>query len=59
MPRGVYDGERRTAVKYWREYNPNPVRGKRVGDCTIRALSKALEKDRGTVCAAQEQKPGL
>lgn len=46
-------------MKYWHEYNPNPVRGKRVGDCTIRALSKALEKDRGTVCAAQEQKPGL
>lgn len=28
----------------WREYDPNPVR-KRVGDCTVRAVSKALEQD--------------
>ena len=28
----------------WKEYNCNPVR-KRVGDCTVRAISKALEQD--------------
>lgn len=28
----------------WREYNPNPV-GRHVGDCAIRALSKALDVD--------------
>lgn len=32
----------------WREYNPNP-NGARVGDCTIRALSKALDKNWGEV----------
>ena len=28
----------------YRFYNPNP-RGKRVGDCVVRALCKALDKD--------------
>lgn len=28
----------------WKYYNPNP-RGKRVGDCTTRALTKALTTD--------------
>lgn len=28
----------------WKKYNPNPA-GKNVGDCTIRALSKALNQD--------------
>jgi len=28
----------------WKEYNCNPVR-KRVGDCTVRAMSKALGQD--------------
>ena len=28
----------------WQEYNPNP-NGARVGDCAIRAVSKALDKD--------------
>ena len=28
----------------WVEYNPNPV-GRRVGDCAVRAISKALNKD--------------
>lgn len=28
----------------YEEYNPNP-KGKRVGDCTVRAISKALEQD--------------
>lgn len=28
----------------WQEYNPNPT-GKRVGDCVVRALSKALGLD--------------
>ncbi len=28
----------------WREYNCNPIR-KRVGDCTVRAISKALGQD--------------
>ena len=27
----------------WREYNPSP-KGKRVGDCVIRAISKALDQ---------------
>lgn len=27
----------------WKQYNPNPA-GRIVGDCTIRALSKALDK---------------
>ena len=27
----------------WIEYNPNPL-GKRVGDCVVRAISKALNK---------------
>lgn len=38
----------------WREYNPNPC-GRRVEDCAIRAVSKALdwdwEKTYATVCA--------
>ena len=28
----------------WKHYNPNP-RGARVGDCVVRAISKALGKD--------------
>ena len=28
----------------WKEYNPNPV-GRRVGDCSVRAISKALDTD--------------
>ena len=28
----------------YREYNPNPV-GRRVGDCAVRAIAKALDKD--------------
>ena len=28
----------------WQEYNPNPV-GRRVGDCAVRAISKALGTD--------------
>ncbi len=28
----------------WKEYNCNPIR-KRVGDCTVRAISKALGQD--------------
>ena len=28
----------------WKPYNPNPT-WKNVGDCTVRALSKALDKD--------------
>lgn len=28
----------------WKEYNPNPIR-RHVGDCTIRAISKALGQD--------------
>ncbi|MBO5930213.1 MAG: hypothetical protein J6Q27_02825 [Clostridia bacterium] len=28
----------------WIEYNPNP-KGKHVGDCTVRAISKATEQD--------------
>jgi len=28
----------------WEEYNPNPA-GRRVGDCAVRAISKALDID--------------
>lgn len=28
----------------WQEYNPNPV-GRRVGDCAVRAVAKALDTD--------------
>lgn len=34
----------------WIEYNPNPV-GRRVGDCAVRALAKALETDWETAYA--------
>lgn len=34
----------------WIEYNPNPV-GRRVGDCAVRAISKALDIDWGTAYA--------
>lgn len=30
-------------IGMWKKYNPNPA-GAKVGDCTIRALSKALHK---------------
>lgn len=26
-------------------YNPNPIHGNQVGDCTVRAISKALNQD--------------
>ena len=42
---------RQAVMSRWREYNPNPIRGKRVGDCTVRALSKALGKDWESVYA--------
>lgn len=29
----------------WVPYNPNPIHGSRVGDCTVRAISKAIGKD--------------
>lgn len=32
----------------WKKYNPNPE-SKRVGDCTVRALCKVLDKDWETV----------
>ncbi|MBR3243235.1 MAG: hypothetical protein IKF90_11130 [Parasporobacterium sp.] len=28
----------------WKEYNPNPV-GKKTGDCSVRAVAKALDVD--------------
>lgn len=34
----------------WKYYNPNPY-GKTVGDCTVRALSKALDEDWTTAYA--------
>lgn len=34
----------------WQPYNPNPARN-RVGDCTVRALSKALGQDWETTYA--------
>ena len=32
-------------VTNWISYNPNPIYNNRVGDCAIRAISKALEQD--------------
>lgn len=29
----------------WVYFNPNPVRGQRVGDCAVRAICKALDLD--------------
>ena len=34
----------------WKEYNPNPT-GRRVGDCAIRAVAKALDTDWETAYA--------
>ena len=34
----------------WKEYNPNPT-GRRVGDCAIRAIAKALDTDWETAYA--------
>lgn len=34
----------------WIEYNPNPA-GRRVGDCSVRAISKALDTDWETAYA--------
>lgn len=34
----------------WREFNPSPV-GKRVGDCAVRAVAKALDIDWETAYA--------
>lgn len=34
----------------WKEYNPNPC-GRRVGDCTVRAITKALNVDWETAYA--------
>lgn len=34
----------------WMEYNPNPA-GRRVGDCSIRAVAKALDTDWETAYA--------
>jgi hypothetical protein len=34
----------------WHEYNPNPV-GRRVGDCAVRAIAKALDTDWETAYA--------
>ncbi len=27
----------------WQEYNPNPIQSRIVGDCSVRAISKALD----------------
>lgn len=35
----------------WKLYNPNPIRGSNVGDCTVRAISKALDQDWETTYA--------
>lgn len=29
----------------WVKYNPNPIKAHRVGDCSVRAISKALDVD--------------
>lgn len=31
-------------MSFYRHYNPNPIRGNRVGDCTVRAICKATGK---------------
>ena len=31
-------------MSVWREYNPNPT-GRKVGDCAVRAIAKALDVD--------------
>lgn len=36
--------------KMWIEYNPNPV-GRKVGDCAVRAIAKALKTDWETAYA--------
>ena len=35
----------------WQQYNPNPIAGNRVGDCVVRAISKALGQDWETTYA--------
>lgn len=35
----------------WQQYNPNPISGNRVGDCVVRAISKALGQDWETTYA--------
>ncbi len=35
----------------WKQYNPNPTAGMRVGDCVIRAISKAFGQDWETTYA--------
>ena len=37
--------------KNYKNYNPNPVSGQRVGDCTVRAISKATGQDWETTYA--------
>jgi hypothetical protein len=37
-------------MSIWREYNPNPV-GRRVGDCSVRAIAAALDVDWETAYA--------
>jgi hypothetical protein len=32
-------------VSRWKQFNPNPENGQRVGDCTVRALCKAMNQD--------------
>ena len=39
----------------WKDYNPNPY-GQRTGDCSIRALTKALNKDWDSVFALTAEK---
>lgn len=38
-------------VEYWIKYNPNPILGNRVGDCSVRAITKALNQDWETTYA--------
>lgn len=33
-----------TSSRFWEKYNPNPIPGKRVGDCAIRACCKATDR---------------
>ena len=43
--RGLGDVYKRQLMDRWEYFNPNPVRGKRTGDCVVRAICKATGFD--------------
>lgn len=42
-------------MSYWQYYQPNPNHDKVVGDCTIRAMTKALDMYFGRLGIYEEQ----